>query len=220
MIRSDLDCFQLTTGQGLAHTVRMHSQQFEIAFVVEALDDPFDARITRAEDSLLGLSVANSGSLTTATSLVEGDDAVEAAITAARALDESGITVMRSYPDLVTRSDIAERLERSRQCVGLWIRGERMEANPFPSPASEVAGGVWLWRDVVDWARKSGIDTEGVEYPSLADHARIDLLLQQGVSRLTFSTYASAETLAFSSRSVSRGSDRPYQRSYDLDIAS
>lgn len=194
----------------------MSTTQFEVAFVVEAIADPFDPRIDQAEQSLLGLAVSNTSSLTTATALVEDTTALQAAVHAAQALDASGIKVERSYPDLVTRGDIAERLDVTRQAVGLWIRGERKDAHHFPAPTSMVAGGVWLWGDVVEWARLSGIDTDSVEYPTLDDHVRIDALLQRGVGRIAIATYVSAETLAFSSRSTSKRVEHSYQQSYAL----
>lgn len=88
----------------------------------------------------------------------------------------SGIRVDRSYPDFVTRSEIAERLNVSRQAVDLWARGERKKAVPFPAPISEVAGGFWLWRDVVDWASDNRLAGAyaAVAYPTFADHVRID----------------------------------------------
>lgn len=194
----------------------MSTNQFEVAFVVETIADPFDPRIDHAEQSLLGLVVSNTGPLTTATALVEAPTVLEAAIHAAQVLDASGIDVERSYPDLVTRGDIAERLGVTRQAVGLWIRGERKDAHRFPTPTSMVAGGVWLWGDVVEWARLNGVDTESVEYPTFDDHVRIDALLQRGVRHIAIATYATAETLAFSTRSMSKRVEHIYQQSYAL----
>ena len=55
--------------------------------------------------------------------------------------------------DLVSASEIARRLECSREYVRLLTRGER-GGGDFPSPLSGVAGTtfLWSWVDVVQWS--------------------------------------------------------------------
>jgi hypothetical protein len=65
-----------------------------------------------------------------------------------------GLRVRRVEPDdLVTASEIAERLERSRESVRLLIAGERGRGN-FPAPASHLRSRnrLWRWSDVAAWA--------------------------------------------------------------------
>lgn len=107
-------------------------------------------------------------------------------------LRKAGIKVRRAVEDLVSRQDIAERLGVSRQAVGNWIRGERRGSgnDEFPAPHNAVGGGVWLWKDVNDWAR--GIaETDGdVEHLEAKDYALINNWLfhdNLGVATLNFS---------------------------------
>lgn len=55
--------------------------------------------------------------------------------------------------DLVTASDIAHRLGRSRESVRLLAAGKRGSANPFPAPVAFVTdrNRLWRWTDVLAW---------------------------------------------------------------------
>jgi hypothetical protein len=66
----------------------------------------------------------------------------------------SGITAVRIEPDdLVTATDIAQRLGRSRESVRLLVAGRRGPGN-FPAPYSHTKhrNRLWRWADVIDWA--------------------------------------------------------------------
>ena len=72
-----------------------------------------------------------------------------------RALPEG--RVVRVEPDdLVTASEIAQRLRRTRESVRLLISGERGPGG-FPAPASHLRsrGRLWRWSDVVRWAESA-----------------------------------------------------------------
>jgi len=74
-----------------------------------------------------------------------------------------GLWVRRVEPDdLVTASEIAGRLGRSRESVRLLIAGERGPGG-FPSPVSHLRSRsrLWRWSDVARWFR--GIDPDGAE---------------------------------------------------------
>jgi hypothetical protein len=65
-----------------------------------------------------------------------------------------GVRVIRIEPDdLVTASDIADRLGRSRESVRLLIAGERGPGG-FPPPLSHLKarGRLWRWSEVARWA--------------------------------------------------------------------
>ena len=65
------------------------------------------------------------------------------------------VRVIRVEPDdLVTASDIAERLGRSRESVRLLVAGERGPGG-FPPPISHLRsrGRLWRWAEVVRWAK-------------------------------------------------------------------
>ncbi len=64
-----------------------------------------------------------------------------------------GLVVRRVEPDdLVTMSEIAERLGRSREGVRLLIAGERGHGD-FPAPVSHLRSRnrLWRWSDVAEW---------------------------------------------------------------------
>lgn len=75
----------------------------------------------------------------------------------------SGLVVRRVEPDdLVTMSEIAERLDRSRESVRLLIAGER-GAGDFPAPVSHLRSRnrLWRWSDVAEWAGEaSSVDVD------------------------------------------------------------
>lgn len=65
------------------------------------------------------------------------------------------VRVIRVEPDdLVSASDIAARLGRSRESVRLLIAGERGPGG-FPAPISHLKarGRLWRWAEVAGWAR-------------------------------------------------------------------
>lgn len=81
--------------------------------------------------------------------------AVASAITAIETVP--GLRVLRVEPDdLVTATEIAQRLGRSREGVRLLISGERGRGD-FPAPVSHLRSRnrLWRWSDVVAWESKS-----------------------------------------------------------------
>ena len=71
----------------------------------------------------------------------------------ARAAPEAAARVIHVEPDeLVTMSEIAERLERSRESIRLLISGERGSGD-FPAPVSHLRTRTrfWRWPDVLRW---------------------------------------------------------------------
>ncbi len=71
------------------------------------------------------------------------------------------LRVQRIEPDdLVTASDIAERLGRSRESVRLLVAGQRGPGG-FPSPVSHLRtrNRLWRWSEVAAWAGAPGSPT-------------------------------------------------------------
>lgn len=67
-----------------------------------------------------------------------------------------GLTVTRVEPDdLVTLSEIAQRLGRSRESVRLLAAGERGPGD-FPPPVSHLKARsrLWRWSEVAAWAKR------------------------------------------------------------------
>jgi hypothetical protein len=74
-----------------------------------------------------------------------------------------GLRVLRVEPDdLVTMSDIAERLDRSRESVRLLVAGRRGPGG-FPSPVSHgmERNRLWRWTDVLVWLEE--LEPEEIE---------------------------------------------------------
>lgn len=81
-------------------------------------------------------------------------EAVRSAISAVESVP--GLRVQRVEPDdLVTMTEIAERLGRSRESVRLLIQGRRGPGD-FPAPASHLKARtrLWRWSEVAAWAEK------------------------------------------------------------------
>lgn len=136
--------------------------------VVGNLIDDFDAVITTDHDGQHTVGLAMSGT-----------DCHDAAMTTISELTRRGVVVQRMLEDLVTRSDIADRLDVTRQAVGLWVRGQRKAG--FPATVNPVAGGVWLWGDVVRWAQNAlNYDAWGAAFPTLADHDSVNAGMGKG----------------------------------------
>lgn len=96
-------------------------------------------------------------------------ETLEQAIASAIAQVESvpGLVVLRVEPDdLVTLSEIAQRLGRSRESVRLLAGGERGPGG-FPAPVSHLRtrNRLWRWSDVAAWA--------GVATPEQAAAAKL-----------------------------------------------
>lgn len=160
---------------------------FEWAFPLPDVEDLADSRLDRLADQVDAVCTSHAN-LTVATVLVEGLTALQAGIAAANALRSCALNPTRSYPDLVTVTDIAERASVTRQAVAHWVRGVRHD-NSFPPPVNLVSGGVWLWHDVDSWLKEHVTDivSDEVAYPTLEDHARLDTsLLAEEVPHLTW----------------------------------
>ena len=85
-------------------------------------------------------------------------DAVESAIHDVESVP--GLVVRRIEPDdLVTLSEIAERLGRTRESVRLLAAGKRGRGD-FPPPVSHLRSRfrLWRWSDVAVWAGVVGDD--------------------------------------------------------------
>lgn len=67
--------------------------------------------------------------------------------------------ICRLDRDLVSTSDIAERVGRTRQAVGQWVTGVRGPGG-FPAPQGVVGDGirVWDWASVHAWLLGSNLD--------------------------------------------------------------
>ncbi|MGW6424208.1 helix-turn-helix transcriptional regulator [Nocardia sp. NPDC055053] len=151
-------------------------EDFEFMFVVEGIVDAFDPKIGLVEARLDCIVERHSG-LTLMTVTAAAASAFAAGVHAVQVLESVGITVLRTYADLVTRQDIADRAEVTRQAVGNWVRGERCGTQPFPLPTNLAAGGLWLWRDVNEWLASRGLRHDSTNKPTLGTLGQLDTWL-------------------------------------------
>ncbi|MCY2987075.1 MAG: hypothetical protein NTY19_04305 [Planctomycetota bacterium] len=73
-----------------------------------------------------------------------------------------GAGVMRvDSCNLVTQTDIARRIDQTRQSVHQYVTGARGPGN-FPPPACEITEGapLWLWCEVAHWLWENGLISE------------------------------------------------------------
>lgn len=141
---------------------------YELTFIIPDVGEEVIGQLMEHFDCLPSTTHTGLHQLTMTCS---GSDAVKAGKDAHFALMEFGVHAERIVPDLVTRSAIAQRIGVTPQAVGNWIRGDRNAGMPFPEAFSDVAGGVWLWTDVVNWARVA-LRRElepGIELPTRED---------------------------------------------------
>lgn len=82
----------------------------------------------------------------------------EAVLSAIKQVESSSVkaTVISIAPeDLVTMSEAAKRLNKTRQVLFLWINEERRKSStmPFPQPTMKLAdkSPLWKWREIVEW---------------------------------------------------------------------
>lgn len=153
--------------------------EYEFHFVVDGIsveDDEVAKVVCETFDGLLSrhrgrhfLEVSESGA-----------SAIDAAHRIVVRLRKSlpGLRLLRVDPDLVGVSDIAERVERSRQNVQQWVNGDRRQDRlPFPDPEG-IAGRspVWRWGDVNAWLTQFG-EGDDVHPPTREEALAIDFML-------------------------------------------
>ena len=145
--------------------------EYELILVVDDLADDVVQALYREFD----VTVAVHGPSTLMTLTANGETASHAARSVVERLERDfGVVVQRSYHDLVSRTDIAQRCCATPQAVGQWVRGERHRDRPFPEPYNHVGGGVWLWGEVNEWLRSVGRDHDSSGFPDRVDHVEID----------------------------------------------
>ncbi len=103
----------------------------------------------------------------------EAKNLEEAVISAIKDVMSSSLNarVASVAPDLfVTQVDIANRLNKSRQAVSLWIKRNRRNTIPFPNPIMKLdeKSPLWRWYDVAQWLYQQDEITD----PEIVTNAR------------------------------------------------
>lgn len=119
------------------------------------------------------------------TLVMPGDNMVDQTVETCRKMEAviAGLTVTAVYRDLVNATDIAMRMDLSRETVRKWAARA-----DFPQPYDVVGGDsmkVWAWTEVVSWLR----DVRGVNVdeslPSMAEMTQIDNCLARNPDHTT-----------------------------------
>ncbi|MDR0945106.1 MAG: hypothetical protein LBM66_02950 [Bifidobacteriaceae bacterium] len=141
---------------------------YEFTVVVSGVDLMDEAQVDALFTNRFVLVPACQDGVTILSAEVEAKDGAKA-FTAfdqylAAALPASRIC--RIDQDLVNTSEIATRLDKSRETVRKWAMGERRPRETFP-PHYTVCGGqkLWLWADVFAWAARCGQALEDEPIP-------------------------------------------------------
>jgi hypothetical protein len=124
---------------------------YEFALVVDGFDPDDDAQTDRLFTAAPDIAGVEGTTLHFARDGATFSETVLATIDEVEGL---GIEVLRVEPDdpLLYASEIADRLDRSRQSIDMLVRGERGPGS-FPAPASHAGerSPLWLWSDVRLW---------------------------------------------------------------------
>lgn len=76
----------------------------------------------------------------------------------------NNIKIKRVDLDLVSLSQIAERLDVTREAVRLWATGERRQ--DFPEPFTSAGQSLlWAWSEVFDWLTEEEIQDDPLPLP-------------------------------------------------------
>lgn len=146
---------------------------YELLFEIH---DPAESALEQVEAEF-GLLYDRHGSVDHLAVWVHAQSTLDGAKAVADCLDRAGIQAIHLLEDLVTRQDIADRLNTSRQAVGNWVRGNRRD-NSFLTYYL-VAGGVWLWGEVVEWCGNNGISVAYAKQPTGDDVVTINHWISQ-----------------------------------------
>ncbi|WP_052423088.1 hypothetical protein [Nonomuraea candida] len=154
--------------------------EYEFRFVVEGASVDDAAAVTVLEQELDAM-LFRGGGVDLLDVAAEGEDALDAAMNAARAVYQRvpDIRLLHLHRDLVGITEIAERAGATRQNAHQWATGQRRSGETAPFPAPEGTAGrtqVWLWTEVNAWLRQLGKD-DGVNRPSRNEMADIDSAL-------------------------------------------
>ena len=133
--------------------------EFEFTLVLSddaELNDEFETAIYGGScDDCLISSFAGRMVLTFARTANSMKDAILSAIADFRSSDAQGDILFVDESNLVTQTEIARKIDKSRQWIHQLIKGDK----GFPSPVCEITDGtpLWYWCEVVEWLRRNNM---------------------------------------------------------------
>jgi hypothetical protein len=129
---------------------------YEIILLVAGLHPDDDDAMNRLYSAIEDVIVEDRGTLGVVTLNIQARDAYTATLEAIASI-ESAVpqsSVRHIDADLVCMTDIADRINQSRESVRLWAKGLRGHGD-FPVPIGVVgdtrATRIWAWGDVLRW---------------------------------------------------------------------
>ena len=138
-------------------------------------DEPLDDLASRFYDRYDGVLACRDGSYVV-TQFVTESTGFRAGRQAVQDVESVGFRVRKVDRDLVDTSEVAARLDVTRQAVNHWADGRR--ANDFPPPLGSPGGKrIWAWSQIVPWAQARGKAIDELRPLSLDDSARLDVWL-------------------------------------------
>jgi hypothetical protein len=129
-----------------------------------------------------------------ASAAVDASSALKAADDLIRAIASAvpSARPLRLDEDLVSISDIAERIGVTREAVRNWANGTRKAGFPLPRGIVGDAIKVWAWSDVDAWAQANLMLGKDERYPSAHDVALINALIEDARDRQATTAAAAA----------------------------
>ncbi|MFE5094069.1 helix-turn-helix transcriptional regulator [Streptomyces sp. NPDC056638] len=153
--------------------------EYEFHFVVDGISVTDDEAVGIVHETFDGLLTCHRGRHFLDVS-ENGADAIDAAHRIVVRLRKAlpALRLLRTDPDLVGVTDIAERVGRSRQNIQQWVNGERrQDKRPFPDPEGMAGRSpVWRWGDVNAWLTQFG-EGDDVHAPTREEALHIDFEL-------------------------------------------
>ncbi|MFC9258632.1 helix-turn-helix transcriptional regulator [Streptomyces hydrogenans] len=156
------------------------TMEFEYSFIVDGISVNDAEKLEILYENFDALLFSQSGREVLVVT-GEGNDAVTAAHAVINSLKKElpQVSILRLDADLVGISDIANRINRTRQNVAQWVAGARSAPGSFPTPEGIVGKSqVWRWAEVNEWLEKRSLG-DGVRRPSRDEALIIDMIVLQ-----------------------------------------
>lgn len=142
-------------------------ESYSISVVVAGFDLDSEEQNAGLDCLAYPAVVGRSGGLTVVDADLPASSGVDAFLQVSSDLRSIGVTVERIDPDLVPISEIAERMDVSRETARLWTSGKRRSGFPqHYCTAGDLR--LWRWADVREWAASEGLAVD-VEATMSAD---------------------------------------------------